>query len=218
MSAFVSSKIPKVIVLDFDGVIVESNQIKHSAFRQVFERYGAHLDTIMRYHLQNPMIDRYSKFEHISKNILNLPNAEQVKKHWAEEYIRLTRQAVVDCPFVSGAEDFLQKFKNQNLYLASATPLAELLLITEKRDLKHFFKKIYGAPIKKAQVLKEIQEFEKTTPEEMLFIGDSPSDQSAAEEANIPFIGRDHDLPLSSDIKFADLFQITNYILGGTAS
>ena len=38
--------------------------------------------------------------------------AEFLKKQWAEDYSRLTRQAVVECPFVSGAEEFLEQFKS----------------------------------------------------------------------------------------------------------
>ncbi len=208
-------KIPKVIVLDFDGVVVESNDIKYSAFFNVFKEYSAELNTIMKYCIQNPSVDRFTKFDHIANNILKLQESGDLKKYWAAEYSRLTQKAVTECPFVPGAQEFLEQFKNQSLYLASATPSAELNIIIENRKLKMFFKKIYGAPLNKANVLKEIQSLEQVQSEEMLFIGDSPSDQAAAQEAGIPFVGRAHDLPLSSQNTFDDLAQIKNYLLEG---
>ncbi len=211
-------KLPKVIVLDFDGVIVESNEIKYSAFREVFKSYPQHMEEIIKYHKAYPAVDRYSKFNFIADNILKLSNSENIKKQWADDYSRLTRQAVVDCPFVFGALDFLEHFGSDMLYLASATPSAELNIILEQRDLKKYFKKIYGAPLNKADVLKEIQKLENVLLEEMLFIGDSPSDQDAAIKANVPFIGRRSDSALTAQKLFGDLKQIQNYILTGEAS
>ena len=61
----------KVIILDFDGVIVESLDIKTQAFRDLFSNYPEHIDEIMNYQLEYNPFSRYIKFEHIVTNILN---------------------------------------------------------------------------------------------------------------------------------------------------
>lgn len=53
----------RAIVLDFDGVIVESLDIKTRAFRDLFSDYPQHLDKIMSYHLAHNAISRYIKFD-----------------------------------------------------------------------------------------------------------------------------------------------------------
>ena len=55
----------RAIVLDFDGVIVESLGIKTQAFRDLFSDYPQHLGDIMSYHLSHTSILRYIKFEYI---------------------------------------------------------------------------------------------------------------------------------------------------------
>lgn len=54
----------EVIILDFDGVVVESVDIKTEAFRELFQEYE-NVDDIVQYHLQNNAISRFIKFKYI---------------------------------------------------------------------------------------------------------------------------------------------------------
>ena len=40
----------EAIVMDFDGVILESNGIKDDVFQEIFARYPDHLDAMMSFH------------------------------------------------------------------------------------------------------------------------------------------------------------------------
>ena len=58
------------MILDFDGVVVESVGIKDQAFRQLYQDFPQHLDRIMEYHLSHNATIRFEKFRYIAENIL----------------------------------------------------------------------------------------------------------------------------------------------------
>ena len=76
-----------------------------------------------------------------------------------------------------------------------------------------FFKEVYGAPIRKAQILKKILKDENRTPEEMLYIGDTPEDQQSAKSLGIHFIGRKSDRNLNSiaNLVYMDFVKIREH-------
>jgi phosphoglycolate phosphatase-like HAD superfamily hydrolase len=86
--------------------------------------------------------------------------------------------------------------------------------IVKARGLDEYFKKVYGAPIKKTEILKKIMLSEKASVNEVLFIGDSPEDQQSAKDLGIRFIGRqsDRDLNDSTHLVFTDFFQIKTHL------
>ena len=61
----------KAIIFDFDGVIIESADIKTEAFRALFENYPEHVEAIAGFHIENGGMSRFDKFRHIYKNIIN---------------------------------------------------------------------------------------------------------------------------------------------------
>ena len=67
----------KVIVLDFDGVIVESVGIKTEAFRELF-RDSPQVEEIYQYHLANNALSRFEKFPYICENILGRKYTEEM--------------------------------------------------------------------------------------------------------------------------------------------
>ena len=62
----------KVIALDFDGTLVESNQIKDRAFAAIFSEWPEHKDAMMQWHLANNSIERQEKFRYFVEEVLCL--------------------------------------------------------------------------------------------------------------------------------------------------
>lgn len=60
----------KAIIFDFDGVIIESAEIKTDAFRTLFAGYPDMLPEIIAHHQKNSGISRYKKFRYIYEKIL----------------------------------------------------------------------------------------------------------------------------------------------------
>jgi len=116
-----------LIILDFDGTLVESVDVKTEAFREVFGPYRAALDRIMAYHLAHNGIPRDVKFQHIYERILGIPYDAARREATARRFSELVFDRVVACPFVPGAAAFLERFAGRlPLYVVSASPESEL--------------------------------------------------------------------------------------------
>lgn len=207
----------KVIALDFDGVIVESNDIKHRAFSDIFSEYPAHHQEIMAYHHAHNAVNRHDKFRYIMERILNQAYDGSRANDWAARFSSMTREAIIACPYVTGALDFIRFFsKDHPLYVASATPLDELTVILRGRALHPYFKGVYGAPTPKKEMFERILSAEKIRPAEILYIGDSQEDYAAAKAAGCAFIGRrfNYDFSGLGVDCFDDLAEIKSHIIG----
>lgn len=185
----------KVIIFDFDGVIVESLDVKTRAFAELFKDKGEEIvQQVMDYHLQNGGVSRYEKFRHIYSEILKQPLPKQEFERLCSEFSELVFDGVVLCPYVPGVLDFLQnRLETYLLYVASATPREELNRILDSRGIAHYFKQAFGAPIGKDEAVRIILEETRVFPEEVLFIGDALSDYEAAHMNSVRFIARIHD-------------------------
>jgi phosphoglycolate phosphatase-like HAD superfamily hydrolase len=205
----------KVLVLDFDGLLVESEEIKDTAFVEVFAAYPEHRKAIRRYVVSNRRVGRYVKFRHIAETLLGLPYTEADAKRIAADFSAYTRSRIIACPYVRGAPEFLACFDGRlPMYLASATPHDELVPIVDARGLARYFKRLFGAPAKKADVLREVMRAEGAAAAETLLVGDSLADLESAREVGAAFVGRNreddfstHDVP-----RFDDLVGIRTYV------
>ena len=66
----------RTIILDFDGVLVESNREKTRAFDELFARYPAHRDAMMAYHAAHLSEPRRPKLERCVYEIMGRPGDE----------------------------------------------------------------------------------------------------------------------------------------------
>lgn len=181
----------KLIILDFDGVIVESTDIKTEAFRKLFSNYPDYVDTIVKYHKKHAGVSRYEKFSYIYEHILKQPLDKEKTAELGRRFSAFVVDEIKACPLVRGALEFLEKYsKRVKLFIASSTPEEELQHLVKARDLHKYFHGMYGAPSKKSGVALRIMEEEGVEKGEVLFVGDSAEDHAEAKKAGIPFIGR----------------------------
>lgn len=182
----------RAIVFDFDGVIVESEDIKTSAFRQLFFDFGEDVaQKIVDYHLANLGISRYTKFRYGIESVLGRKLTPEYERELGERFSLLVEDAVVTCPWVNGAKEFiLAYYEKIPLYIASGTPDAELKRIISRREITHCFRSICGTPRNKTQILSDIVEDGAWNPAEILMVGDAMADYEGASNVGLPFIGR----------------------------
>lgn len=182
----------KVVIFDFDGVLVESLDIKTNAFARLFQEEGPEaVKIVVGYHLNNSGVSRFEKFKYIYKNILKRQLKEDIFKRLCREFSSLVKEEVINASFVPGAWEFLNKFSGQyNCYVISATPQKELEGIIAAKEMKHYFKAVFGAPDEKTEAAKRIITREKISSDEGVYIGDALSDYRAAKANGINFIAR----------------------------
>jgi len=187
------------IAFDFDGTLIESNRIKDDTFATIFSKWPDHYEYMMDWHLARNTVDRENKFRYFVEKVQKQPGNEKLIKQLTLKFSKLTYSAIVNCRMVEGAQLFLDNFKGRiPMFLLSATPQDELMKIVRERGMHKYFKKVYGAPINKSEILKIILKAEKINPDKMLFIGDAHEDWLAAESLGVPFFGRQSDRSLKS--------------------
>jgi phosphoglycolate phosphatase-like HAD superfamily hydrolase len=182
----------RAIVFDFDGVILESAEVKTEAFMELYADYPDKVQAIRDYHVAQAGISRYVKFEHIQRNILGLPYTEETRKRVSAEFERLTRERIFRCPQVPGAEGLLRGLRGRVLRIVgSGTPQAELELIVATRGMDGWFEELWGTPRLKADILRDVMARHSLSPRQVLMVGDGMSDYDAAREAGTQFLARE---------------------------
>lgn len=204
----------KALIFDFDGVIIDSVDIKTKAFRKLFAQYPDKVDCITDYHMHNMGVSRFVKFRHIYSNILNLSLSKDEELKLGEKFSELVLEEVLLTGFVSGALEFLKHYhKKYLMYIASGTPQQELDLIIEKRGLRGYFSKIYGSPLTKKEIVMDILSQNILRPKEVVFIGDAETDIRAAQDTGVNFIARvnsQHHLLAGYENKIPNLSSLEN--------
>jgi len=202
------------IFFDFDGVILESVDIKGWAFGKLFESYPENVNEIVSFHIANGGMSRFDKFRYIYKNILNKPLLDKEFDSLCLKFSDLVFKRVLKCEFVPGALEFLEKhYKSKNFYIITGTPQEEIEEIVYSRGLGKYFKGVYGSPTDKVFWVKKIITEEKLKRETTIFVGDAMSDYNAAKENHLKFVGRitednkDIFKNKSVDYEVCDLFE-----------
>ena len=181
----------KAVILDFDGVILESNLLKGEAFGQLFSKYPSQVSNIVELHKSHGGMSRYDKFRIIYRDFLQKDLAEDEMNRLDKEFRELVQDGIRVCAFVPGAFEFLNKYHQRfDLFIASGTPEEELREVICRRNMSQLFSGIYGAPDRKGKILEQIMHLNGWQPDQMLFVGDAIDDYSASQEMRVPFIGR----------------------------
>lgn len=207
----------QAIFLDFDGVIVESVNLKTESYRELFSRYPEHLDEILTYHLEHNALSRYHKFRYIYENVLSLPYSTEIEHELDLEFSGIVFNKVISCPYVTGALEFLEFFSARlPLYLVSATPEWELEKILAARNIRHFFTRVVGAPGKKTDHITKILGSEKINKTDVVYIGDMNEDLRIARTLGIFFIGRKNTEPFEDPgiLAYPNMIGIQKWISG----
>lgn len=203
----------KAVIFDFDGVIVESNDLKTRAFALLFNgEDGETINRIVEYHLQNGGISRYEKFGYIYRNILRRPFTEEISKQLGRRFGDLVAEQVIRAPYVRGAKEFISgNHKRYKFFIASGTPQSELQYIVNERGDAKYFASVYGTPQKKDDIVREILGANAFSRAEVVFVGDAISDYEAAMENGIGFIARTyHDSHIFDDLSCVKIRDLSN--------
>lgn len=180
----------KVIVFDFDGTLIDSNQPKYEAFFKLFPSDPYHTNIAKSVLSTLSEESRYVILEEMlrKQGVISKDISDRVK-NLSDKYNDIVLSAAKICPEIAGANKALEKLSNHyNLYLSSTTPEQSLKEIIRFRRWECYFTKIFGYPNQKVQVIHKILEREKVSRRELVVVGDSNSDRVSAIENGCHFI------------------------------
>lgn len=179
------------IVFDFDGVILESADVKTKAFRALFASHPDQVDEIVDLHERHGGVSRYVKFDMIYRDILKIPLTPARKAELGREFERLALDQVVQCPMVAGARELLDGLRRRvPMTVVSGTPDAELAAIVARRGLDGYFTELHGGSREKRAIVADMVRARSWRPQRMIMVGDAITDHDAARANGIPFVGR----------------------------
>ena len=180
----------QAVLLDCDGLVLDSNAIKTDAFYKTLAIVTSDEDkkqAFIDYHKYNGGISRYEKYKYLFSNILKLDFSQSTYDLLLSEFSKFCLEGYQLCNTTHGCVDFLNKLKSAQIdtFIVSGGDQNELQNVFKTNGLGHYFKGIFGSPVKKPKHINIIkQDYDK-----VLFMGDSIKDLEAAHETNSDFIG-----------------------------
>ncbi|MBT7555749.1 HAD family hydrolase [Candidatus Woesearchaeota archaeon] len=173
------------VIFDCDGVILDSNQIKSKAFADALVDEDPKLiDEFLYYHQQNGGVSRFVKFEYFYKIIKAQKDYQVDRDNALKKYSKLSLEGLLSCNEIKGIRNILTQLGNYNIdsFVVSGGEQTEVRTVLKKKDLSHYFKKIYGSPATKKENLSAIK------PVKSLYFGDAKSDYEAASVFGMDFV------------------------------
>jgi phosphoglycolate phosphatase-like HAD superfamily hydrolase len=184
-------KSKKLLIFDFDGVIVDSIEIKTNAFAQLYHEFGMKVvEKVINHHYQNGGMSRFEKFKYYHHNFLGREIDKNEVCQLSIKFSDLVVNDVVNSHEIQGVDEFLKLFctGDKLCVINSATPKGEMKKIIELRHQTKYFSKIYGSPSSKFNNLMNALEFYNAHPKDTIFFGDALADLNASKDAGIDFI------------------------------
>ena len=168
----------KGIIFDFDGVIVDSLEIKSDVFVNLYRHYGSKIQQkVRKHHLANGGLSRYEKFKHYHYKFLGVELNEKEIEEMSIQFSNQVIDKVINCNYIPGVLDYIKnKSKYYNLFLSTGTPTIEIKEILKRMKLSRFFLEVHGSPKDKIYHIRKIIESYSYKPEDLIFYGDSKSD------------------------------------------
>jgi len=187
----------QAIFWDFDGVIVDSTEVKTQAFEEMFAPYGSEVSKqVVDYHEQYGGISRMEKIDYSHRHFIGQPLSPEELAEKGVIFSGLVKQKVIDAEMIPGAILTLENLHGRApMFVISGTPQDELIDITNSRDLSRFFERVLGSPVLKAPHVENLLQAFNLDPAFCIFIGDALTDLNAATVTGTHFIGIEGSLP-----------------------
>lgn len=183
----------KVILWDFDGVIINSNSIREAGFRNVLSEYPkAQIELLIDYHNLNGGLSRYVKFRYFFNEILNESINNEKINYLADQFSKIMRRRLVNPNLlIPSIINFIneQYELGKIMHIVSGSDGNELRELCKKLNIGHFFVSINGSPTHKSKLVKNIISKSKLNSSDYCLIGDAINDYHAAQENLITFFG-----------------------------
>jgi len=178
----------KAVAFDFDGTLVDSNDIKRRGFDHAFAAYPDRMREIREYCYGSNHTIRGEKFRYVTEKILGLEYTPELEANFHKRYAEFTTESVIAAPEVPGAAAFVRGLAALRPVLLSSTPTAILLEILRRRGWEDFFSIVQGAPVNKRAWLQGLLAVVRCEPSQMVFFGDTDEDEAAGTAVGCRFV------------------------------
>jgi phosphoglycolate phosphatase-like HAD superfamily hydrolase len=199
----------KVILWDFDGVLMDSMPVRDRGFELTLANYPKkQVQELMEYHRQNGGLSRYAKFRFFFEKIRGEQVSEEQILTLAKCFSEVMMQHLINPELlIKDSFDFVKRYHQKfAMHIVSGSDGNELNEICKRLNLSHFFLSIHGSPISKIDLVASLLQQNNYPKEATVLIGDSKNDGEAALVNGIEFIGYNN-IALASSFIYLDSFS-----------
>ncbi len=186
----------KYLLWDFDGVLMDSNDIRSQGFADVLKDYSVEdVNKLLEFHRENGGLSRYVKFRYFFEVIRKEEVTDEQVEHLAQRFSKIMLSLLMDSNLlIAETLDFVKaNFEKIPMHIVSGSDGVELRLLCNSHDLSQFFRSIEGSPTPKKQLVSDLLNRCGYERANCALIGDSINDFDAANVNGIHFIGYGND-------------------------
>ena len=201
----------KVILWDFDGVLLDSNSVRELGFRIALGGYpDSEVESLLAFHRLNGGLSRYVKFRHFFETIRNESLSSEDLERLCSVFSRVMLDSLGDPELlIPPTVSFVKKnFESTRMHVVSGSDQHELRQLCRQLSLTKYFVSIHGSPTPKSKLVEELMEQHQYNQQETILIGDSINDFSAAMDNGIHFLGFEDEYVVSKSTVPLDTFGL----------
>lgn len=199
----------KILLWDFDGVIMDSNPVRTYGFEEVLKDYPPEqVSKLITYHKLNGGLPRYDKFRYFFETIrgerVTAAEINQLSARFSKIMLeKLLDESLLIPDSVSFIKANYQKFV---MHVISGSDQTELRTICDHLNLSKYFASVVGSPTLKPELTRQVLQTYNYNSRETAFIGDSVNDYDAAVENGIDFYGYNNKSLLNLSKLYIEIF------------
>ena len=200
----------EIILWDFDGVILDSMEIRNLGFTKALAPYPEEqVEKLLQYHKKNGGLSRYVKFRYFLEEIRGEENVEQKVQKLSEFYSSIMRQRLTRKDLlIDEVHQFIRRnHKKFGMHIVSGSDGEELRYLCNNLEISDYFISIQGSPTPKIELVSSLLSKYGYENEQVCLIGDSINDYEAAQRNNIAFFGYNNTELKRKDSTYIESFE-----------
>ncbi|EAQ42173.1 HAD family hydrolase [Polaribacter sp. MED152] len=202
----------KTILWDFDGVILDSMNVRDWGFEEIFKEYDRLLvDQLLDYHRINGGLSRYVKIRYFFEELLGQSITEEAVLEYANKFSILMKKELTNKKnLIKDSVEFIKNnHKKYNFHVVSGSDQEELRFLNRELGMDQYFISIHGSPTPKKDLVSKLMKRYNYNVEKTCLIGDSINDYQAAKSNKIIFYGYNNNM--IKHLGKAYLTSLTNF-------
>jgi HAD superfamily hydrolase (TIGR01549 family) len=208
------------MVFDFDGVIIDSTEVKIDEYRNLFSQFTKNettLNGIINIYKNSVGIPREITLKKVFKEALGKTISNQEVENLSLDYSKQIFRRLEAIEPLKGFLEYLAIHQGLNKHIISGAPNSDVSHLVKKLNLSKYFKSIKGGPLNKKNELINIRKREKINAQDIVYFGDQKNDYIAAKSAGVGFIGINagSNLDKLECKKFSDFEKLIAYEMAG---
>jgi phosphoglycolate phosphatase-like HAD superfamily hydrolase len=181
---------PRLVLMDCDGIIFDTNASKCEAFRYALSDYPRDaVERLVAFHMATGGVSRYVKIRYFFEALHPIPDPEPAIAAALSRFAVASEAGYDDLTPRPEALSFADHFGGPaRVHVVSGSDGVELRRVFARHGLTARFAGVHGSPETKVAHISRLLAEAGVAPREALFIGDGGGDWAASEALGVPFI------------------------------